>query len=442
MNKPMKKLQRHLGNESSRIIKNSIWLIYEKVFRMVLTLFVGLWVARYLGPESYGDLNYAIALVSIFFAFITLGLDGVVVKELVRNEKDKLSVLGTSLIMRIFSAIVTIVLLIVSIQLFDFIPNRTVEILVMIFSISLIFKTFETFDLFFQSIIKSKYTVLAKNLSYLISSLLKIVLILMNLSVISFAIVSVLEFFLIGLFLLITYQKKVGDLKYWKFNKNYITELLKESWPLILSGFTISIYMKIDTLMIGSLLKSEDVGLYSAAVKISELWYVIPTSIVSSLAPSIAASKKNSGNTNLKTQKLFDIMVISSLVVAIPVTFLSKYIMIFMFGEEFRGAGTVLSIHIWASIFVFLGVAKTPWLINEKLTKHAFYATASGAIINIIGNLLLIPEIGINGAAISTIVTQFIASVLAFCFFRKTRPLFFMMVKSLYWPFTIFRRNE
>nr|WP_304220099.1 flippase [Fredinandcohnia onubensis] len=430
------------NKDTRKIGKNTLWLIYEKAFRMILSLFVGLWVARYLGPTNYGQLNYAISLIGMLIPFVSLGLDGVVVKELAKGDKDIYKILGTTLVSRFISGFLLVFCLILIILLFDFSTNKEVEILILIISFSLVFKSFETIDLWFQANVESKYTVFSKNISYLLSAILKIILILLGASVFFFAVVNVIEFMLLGLFLLLMYKKRENDIKKWSFDKTYFNDLIKESWPLILSGLTISIYMKADTIMIGTMLNSTEVGLYSSAVKLAELWYVIPTALVTSMAPSIAKVKKMNLNYNTKIKKLFDVMVLSSLIVAIPVTLFSNKIVGLMYGKEYLGASVTLSIYIWASIFVFLGVAKTPWIINEGLIKFNFYATLIGAVLNIVGNYFLIPIMGINGAAISTIVTQAFASVLVFSFFKKTRPVFNLMIKSIVWPFSIFKRNE
>ena len=196
-----------------------------------------------------------------------------------------------------------------------------------------------------------------------------------------------------------------------RFNKLTAVSLLKDSWPLIFSGMVIAVYMRIDQVMIKEMMNSEAVGQYAAAVRISEAWYFIPMVIASSLFPAIVNAKKQSEELYYaRLQKLYDLMVWMAIAIALPMTFLSDWVVNLLYGSQYNQSGSVLMIHIWAGVFVFLGVAFSKYLTIENLTKKMFYRTFLGAILNIILNYFLIPKYGIKGAAVATLLSQFVAN--------------------------------
>ena len=207
--------------------------------------------------------------------------------------------------------------------------------------------------------------------------------------------------------------------------------LIKDAWPLIFSGVMISVYMKIDQVMLKEMLNTKAVGIYAAAVKLCEAWYFVPTVFTASLFPAIISAKqKNEQLYKNRLQKLYDLMVWSSLVLAVPTAFLADWVIIILYGIEFNGAANVLRIYIWAGVFTFLGVASFKWLIAENLQHISFYLYSIGSITNIICNWFLIPIYGISGAAFATFISYGIASYGGFVIFRKSRSNFLMTTQS------------
>jgi len=206
-----------------------------------------------------------------------------------------------------------------------------------------------------------------------------------------------------------------------------------------LSGMVISIYMKIDQVMIKEMLGAEQVGLYAAAVRLSEAWYFVPMAITSSVFPAIINAKKQSEVLYYqRLQKLYDLMVWLAVAIALPTTFLAPWVIRVLYGEAFLPAAGVLSIHIWAGVFVFLGVASGKWLLTENYTRIAFYRTFIGAIVNVVLNIILIPKYGINGAASATLISYFVATF-SMGFIAKTRRQVVLMLKSFLLPIKIFK---
>jgi len=393
-----------------KYFKNTSWLFAEKILRMIVGLFIGVWVARYLGPEQFGIFSYAQSFVGLFTAIATLGLDGIVVRELVKDETRRDELIGTAFWLKLMGAFAVLCFLAIAI---NFTSNDTSSnILIFIIASATVFQSFNVVDMYFQAKVMSKFVVYSNVISLFITSLVKIALILNEAPLIAFAWVVLFDSFILACGFIYFYIKNSqSKMLRLKFYKSTAIKLLKDSWPLILSGIVISIYMKIDQIMIKEMLGSEAVGQYAAAVRLSEAWYFIPMVIASSLFPAIINAKKVSEELYYKRlQKLYDLMVWMAIAIAIPMTFMSDWIVELLYGGDYNQSGRVLMIHIWAGIFVFLGVAFGKYLAAENLTKKSLYKSLFGVFVNILFNYLLIPMYGIYGAAIATLIGQFFAN--------------------------------
>jgi O-antigen/teichoic acid export membrane protein len=277
--------------------------------------------------------------------------------------------------------------------------------------------------MYFQSQVMSKYIVYANVFSLLLSSIVKITLILNEASLEAFAWTILFDSFVLACgfvyFYILNNRHSRLDresssktmIQNLTFNKSTAVVLLRDSWPLILSGIVISIYMKIDQVMIMEMMDSEAVGQYAAAVRISELWYFIPMVIASSVFPAIINAKKQSEELYYaRLQKLYDLMVWMAIAIALPMTFLSDWVVNLLYGEQYSQAGSVLMIHIWAGIFVGIAIVKGKWQTTENLTKYHFYGAFISAFGNVVFNYIFIPKYGISGAAYGTILAQAISA--------------------------------
>lgn len=408
---------------------NAGWLFFGKIIQMLAGLFVGIYVARYLGPSQYGLLNYAIAFVGLFSVVASLGLNEIIVRELVNNPQKKDELLGTAFFLKLIGAILMLGAIIIGMQFFrnDYFTN----LLIAIIAASFIFQAFGVIDLNFQSAVKSRYVAQASIIQTFISSIIKLILVWVEAPLFWFAIIILSDAFVLAVCLVWNYLRSGGQIFAWKFRLATARSLLEDSWPIMLAGAAVMIYMKIDQVMIRTMLGNEEVGFYSAAVKLSEEWYFIPMAITSSLFPAIINAKKKSENLyRLRLQQLYDLMVWIALAIALPITFLSPWIIKVLYGSAYMPAASVLSIHIWAGVFVFLGVASGKWLIVENYTRISFFRTFLGAVINIVLNIILIPKYGINGAAIATLIS-YLTAVFSMGFIPKTNRQAILMLKSI-----------
>ena len=412
---------------------NSGWLIADKVFRMVVGLFIGVWVARYLGPKSFGSLNYALAFTALFSVFSNLGLDQIVVRDIVDKSNSGNCILGSAFFLKIFGSVLAILLACVTIHLYK--PNDSeMFAMVLILSIGTLFQSFDVIDYYYQAKLQSKLTVYARNFAFLLNSLVKIALIALNFSAIYFALAYTFEIFLGSLCLLITYWFANHALKSWRPNLSEMKRLLVEGAPLFFSGFLVLLYIRIDQLMIGSMLGDEQLGIYSVAVRLAEVWYFIPMAIASSILPAIVEAK-NQGTAAYKKilRNLYALMTWLSIVVAILLSIFSDVIVKFLFGHQYEKAGPVLAIQCWSAVFIFSGLISNHWYLVENLNRFTLYRHILGLIINLILNFILIPIAGIEGSAWATLITQLMISYLFELLSPKTRDLFFIRgIASLY----------
>ena len=413
------------------IIANTGWLFADRILRMGVGLFVGVWVARYLGVEQFGVFNYATAFVALFSTLSTLGLDAIVVRSIVREPEKRLQILGTAFWLKLIGGIAALVLAVSSIIVLRHDDQLTISLVAILASVG-IFQAFDTIDLWFQSQVQSKYTVIAKNTAFVIISLVKVALISIHAPLIAFAWTALGEVGLGALGLIISYRVRGYSPWLWPWSSPLAKTLLKESWPLILSGLTIMIYMRIDQIMLGQMIGDKAVGLYSAATRISEVWYFIPMAIASSVSPAIYAAKEVSEALYYqRIEEFLRLLSWLSIVVAVPMSFLSGTIITALFGKSYEASASILAIHIWASLFVFMGVGTSSWFIAEGLTQFALRRTIMGAITNVFLNIFLIPTYGGVGAAIATVISQAVASFLSNATHPKTRKIFKLQVKSL-----------
>jgi O-antigen/teichoic acid export membrane protein len=413
-----------------RYLANTSWLMAERFLRMTVALLVGVYVARYLGPDRYGVLNYALSFVGLFSVFAALGLNQIVIRDLVQAPQDLDRILGTAFLLRLEGAVAGCGLILLAGWLVSM--DRVTLVMTAIIAGGLLFQSLNVIDLFFQSRVQSKFVVYAKVGQLGVSSILRVYGVLSGASLMFFVWVVLLDAIVLAAGLVVFYGRESRSVFRWRFDGATARNLLHQSWPLIISGFVIAIYMKIDQVMIKHMLGDAAVGRYAAAVRISEAWYFIPVVITSSVFPAIVAYKAHGGDLyERRLRQLYTLLVWLALVAAAAVSFLAGWIVNFLFGSAFDAAAGVLAIHMWAAVFVFIGVASARWLILEGLQLIATVNTVIGAAINIALNFVLIPSHGIEGAAIATVVSQAFAAYAGLLLWRSSRPNFFEITRAL-----------
>jgi O-antigen/teichoic acid export membrane protein len=422
------------NEEVKKIIENIFWLFSGKLLRYGVGFFLSVWVANYLGVERFGNYNVAVAYMFIFSAIATLGLNGVVTRELVKRPEEEGEILGSTFVLIVFGSIIAFF----SAVLTAFILSPDDQeglLLVAIVSASLLLQGAQVFNYYYSAKVLSKYIVLATNVAYIIGACLKVYGVYTGQNLIYFAWIILCEAGVSALLLTSFFFFYKGLKISWKATKRTMIELVSESLPLVLSGVMVSIYMKVDQIMLKELSSDHEAGLYAVAIKLTEVWYFVPVVIQSSVFPNLTKSKESEGNEILnKFYRLFSLLSVFSVCV-ISLTFVFGNIVVdTLFSEEFNGVYQILAVSIFSLLFVGMGVVRNSFLLIKNLTVYTLYFTSSGAIINLIMNYYLIPLYGGLGAAISTVVSYAFSAFVSTFFVKELRPLGMLMIRSVFYP--------
>lgn len=400
-----------------------------RVGSLMIKMLVAIAVANYLGTDNKGILEYSNSFVALFLALAAFGLDSFTVRELVRSPENKNNILGTAFSLKLIGGLIIIPLIALTYSFFG--SSETPYTFILIVSFIGVFQSFNIIDSYYQSAVQAKFIMQVNVAANLVSAALKVVLIILKMPLVAFIWALLADAVILTTGYIIVYHTQKLHIRTWKFDRILGHSLLVKSWPLMFAAIMSAVYMKIDTLMIGNMLGKEQLGIYSTVVSFSEAWYFIPVAIVTSVFPAIINAKMaDEKRYQKRLQNLYDLMVGLSLSIAIIMTFGSDLVYK-LFKPEFAAGADVLKVHIWAGIFVFLGSASGQYLINEGFTQLSLLRTAMGAIVNIVLNLILLPKMGIIGAAWATLAAYFTATFFI-AFIPKTSKQALLMLKSLF----------
>jgi O-antigen/teichoic acid export membrane protein len=402
----LKSLKYHQG--FIKYFKNTSWLLAEKILRMIVGLFVIVWLTRYLGPRRFGLLAYSQSLIGIFIAFSSLGLDVIIVRELVKQTKNQSLLLGTAFFMKLTAGVLSMIVIFI-INFFSETQDES-NLLTSIIIFCLVFQGFNVIDTYFQSKVISKYVVCSNTIAFTISSILKIVLIFIGAELQYFAYALVFDSFIIAIGYFSIYRLRKQSVLLWRFDKVVAKYLIKSSWPLMLVTVSAFIYTRTDQIMIKWLVNSEAVGQYAAAIRVSELFYFIPGLIAQSTFPKIIEAKND--NNQKEYFKLLEMLYRITIWIAIPIAlgmcFGSHYIVAILYGSKYLYASTILSILAFGIIFNAIGSIFIKILYAEHFERKYLYRSIIGVLVNIILNYFFIQKYGAIGAAVATLITLFI----------------------------------
>ncbi|HTD98541.1 MAG TPA: flippase [Mucilaginibacter sp.] len=419
-----------------KYFKNTGMLFIGRIGSLLIKMIVGISVANYLGRGENGIISGGTVYIYFFSAIATLGLDQFIVKELHQFPENRDQILGTSFWMKVFAGFCCIPLIWLAYHIYP--AKGTPYGYVLIFSTIGIIQAFTVIDAYFQSQVQSKYIMQVQIVGNLLSAVIKLGLIYYKMPLVYFVYAYAFDFLLLSIGYYLTYQRKSRSILKWTYNSVLAKKLLAYSWPLIISGIMVALYMKIDQIMLQNMKGVRESGAYATVASLSEAWNFVPTVIVTSLFPAILNARRDDIDRYKKRmQHLYDLMVYLSVPVAIIITFASPLIYK-LYKPEYAYAAPVLSVHIWSGVFVFLGAASTQNLIAENYNKITFIRAGFGAIVNIVLNLVLIPHMGMMGAAIATLIA-YASAVFLIVFISKVSEQGIMMLRSLF-LFSLFKK--
>ncbi len=414
-----------------KYIHNTAWIMCDRIIAIAIGFFIAVLLARYLGPEQFGIYSYAISVVALSASVGNMGLSGLVVHEIIKKPAESRLTLGTTFAIKIVGMTFGYSLLVLYGFFYEGVHSLEFTVLV-IAGIVLFFRPFDVIEYWFQAFVQARYVSLVRISALAMGATILLALVWLGLSLSYLVIANLLQALLHIIGLLIVFNL-VSRVKLWSWSINWSKTkyLVEKGWPIYLGSLFAVIYLKIDQVMLRWITGPESVGIYAVAAQISEVWYFIPTAIVASLFPSLITLKQdNEILFKRRLQQLFDILFFIAFIAALVVTLLNDLIISLFFGSEYWASARILSIHIWASLFIFMRAAFSKWIIIENAMIFSLLTQGAGAILNVILNFWLIPIYGADGAAVATLISYAFASFFSLACYKKTRPIFIMMCKS------------
>lgn len=425
------KVQNVFANDGFRkYFFNTGWVFAEKILRFIAGVLIGAYVARYLQPAQYGLLNYVISFVNFVAFFAALGLDSLLIRELVKDDAKRDVLMGTAFTMRIVASVTVLLLLVVFVPFTS--QDPMTKILMPIIGLGTVGQALGIFEYYFKAKVKSKYIVISQMVALTSVSILRIILVLLEASLPWFAMATILDYFVMAFGLLFFYQRQTPGIFKWRFSSGVAKHLFSNSWPLIFSALAITAYMQFNQLMVKWLLGNEASGYYGVCVRLSEMWYFIPLAICSSVFPALINAKASDENLyQSRLQRLFDLMVVISVSIALPMTIFSDFFVVLIFGELYAKSADIMTLYVWSGVFTSMGIALQNWVIIEEQQKFRMVCLIIAGVMNIVLSYFLINMVGLNGAAISTLISYSFANYFHLLLIPKGRVAFIALTKSL-----------
>jgi O-antigen/teichoic acid export membrane protein len=422
-----------------KYFKNFSWLFVERILRLALILGTTIVVSRYLGAERLGQLNYAMAIVSIGAVFVAMGTNEVISRDLVRYPERRNELLGTGFAMNVTGAVV-LNIVVLSYGLLKGLDTLML-LLLMITAAGELFRWGTLIELFFISQVKGRISAKVGVAATLVSSGFKLLLVYQHAPILWFAGAYVFDCLISTVLFTIAYRLNKHHLRKWRPSLRMFKYLLVQSWPMLVYAFALQAQLKIDQVMIFDLLRSSlgekaanaEVGQYSVAVKMIEAIAFLPVIIQLSLGPAIARARVQ--DIDLYRQRItnqYRLMFLLYLVTSLPLYFIAEPLVVWLYGPEFRMAGHLLALFAVRLVFSYMGVAKGSFIVNEGLFRFSLVAAVVGASVNIGLNWFLIPTMGSNGAIWATLVSFFVSVYLMDLTTARTRVNFKMLTEGIF----------
>lgn len=417
-----------------KVFTNTSWLASEKLIIMAISLIVSVYLARELGPSSWGKLNYLLALVSLMGPVASLGLNAIITRELV-NEPDAIDkIMVTALVFRLVAGLVGAVLCVALAVLL--VGGQTKEFaLLLMLLLSSLFNSGKVVEYWFQARMENKYVSVLRVGVRLFFASAKVLTVALGAEFWLLVLVFSLEFAVLGLAYIGLYYGRGGVLKFGLFDFSYGLKLIKQSFWLILSSVASVIYLKIDQVMLASMKSDVAVGIYAVAVRLSEVWFFFPVAFTAAVFPVLLASRTAKPRRyQQQLQITCDLLLYGALALTLCVIAVAPFFVTLLFGDAYADSASVLHIHVLGLSFVFMRALVSKWLIAESLLRFSLWSEGLGAVSNVALNLLLIPVYGYWGAAWATVIAYSLSCYFCFWVFAETRPIAKVMTRSILLP--------
>lgn len=417
-----------------KVIKNISWILIQNIYTMLIGIIITGIVARHYGTEGYGIINLGTSFVSLFSFIAIFGTNHIIINDLTKDRENIGTILKTNFIVRIILSIIALVVCQTAAEIMynDF----PIKIIIFLFNINTILSCFDVITYYAQSKIKNKYISICKIISFTILSILKIIVMCYNLNIVYLVATYLIETIIYSLLLIISFNKIKGKDEniIFKYDTKYAKELLKRGKYFALASLMVTIYLKIDQVMLGTFFVDKSVvGIYASAVKISELWTFVPISVITSFKPIIFDCKSKNDELAYKKniQKLYNVVSLVCFMFFIGIIIFGRLGIHIIYGKDYYDAYLpliILTLGVW---FGVLGNIHYIWMTCENKEKYSTIYSLVGCVSNIILNAILIPKYSYYGAAIATLVSQISANIIIFGIIERTRVISVMALKSL-----------
>lgn len=420
----------HLSETKEAVIRNLFWAALGKIVNLLSGLLVGIIVARYLGPEQYGLMNYVISYVFLFQTFALFGLDSIEIREEARGQKPFTTIIGTAFYLKLFLGCCLVILAIFTSWMME--TDGYTTVLVTIYSLVVVLNSLIVIRNYFTAIVQNEYVVKAEISRTIISIIIKLTLLFLNANLTWFIVAYMFDFVLLGTGYVMVYQTKIGSLREWHFDRDYAKFLLKESFPLLLTNTAVIIYQRIDQVMIGSMIDKSAVGFFSVAAKFTEVLVFLPMILAQTITPILVKAREhNIAEYKAKAQQFMNFSFWLSLIVAALVSMLAYWIVRYTFGAAYSPAVAVLQVMAFKTASVALSNTAGAMLVTEGLQRYAILRDGFGCLVCVVLNYLLLPRYGIMAAAFVSIASNIAAGYLADALVPAYRHLFVCQTKTL-----------
>lgn len=404
-----------------KFFSNIGWLMGGKIVNMLLQFLVSLATARYLGPSNFGTINYVAAFVSFFSSIASLGLAVIVIKEIATDKYDNNEVIWTSIWMRFGTAVLSTISIIALI----FITNRDDSMIVQIAfleSLSILFSSFDTINYYFQARLLAKWSSIAGVLAYVGMSLYRIYLLATNADIVWFAFATSTDMIFLTVFLMIFYIRIEGFRP--KFNWQLGKRLLKQSYHYLIAGLITILYAQVDRIMLGNMLDKASVGYYSAALTISTLWSMIPSALIQSISPVLyEEAGKDRALYLRRLRQSYAVLFWLNAAYSIFVGVFAHWVILLLYGKDYLAGTAALRIVVWYYGLSTMSTLNQVYLANDGKNRYINLFCIAGLITDVILNFILIPVMGINGAAIATLITHIVIQIVMPYMYKDTREI-------------------
>lgn len=408
----------NLSPTKEKVVRNVVWAVTGKVVTLLGGLLVGIFVARYLGPEQYGLMSYVMSYVALFQVLASFGMDNIEIREESKTPEEKDKIIGTAFTLKIGFAVITMLLVAVTAWIFE--ADSFTKWMIILYSFSMIMNSFGVIRNYFTSLVWNEYIVKTEISRTLVGAAIKVGLLLLHAPLVWFIAVTLFDTMLIAGGYLVSYQSKIDSIRKWTFDKEQAKYLIRESFPLAVSLSAVLIYHRIDHIMLGKMLTNTELGYYSVAGKFVEIIMFVPTILAQTVVPILVRiHKENFTEYRNKTQLFVNVTVWMCILLSIGVAICSHWLILLTFGESYLPATVALQVLVFKTVGDALSATAGNMIIIEKIQKYAWIRSVTACFVCVGLNLIFIPRWGIIGTAIASILTYLYAGTFSNIFIPK-----------------------